>query len=81
MDSAVDKADIIQEHIKSNKDMNLCPNCGHEIEEVQWSWTKFWIGKLSKSSRRPFISWTAVPPHHRAYRSVHGGSMVSMQHF
>ena len=35
---------------------------------------------LSKSSRRPFISWTAVLSHHRAYRSVHGGSTSSVQH-
>jgi hypothetical protein len=32
-----------------------------------------------KSSRRPSICWTAVLSHHRAYRSVHGGSTGSVQ--
>jgi len=31
---------------------------------------------LRESGRRPSIIWTAVLPHHRAYRSVHGGSTV-----
>ena len=30
-----------------------CPNCGEDLPEVQWSWNKFWIGKLSNQ----FIAW------------------------
>ncbi|MDR0583544.1 MAG: hypothetical protein LBG57_04255, partial [Treponema sp.] len=32
------------------------------------------FGSLQSGRRLPII-WAAVLPHHRAYRSVHGGSM------
>ena len=32
--------------------------------------------EMQESSRRLTINWLAVLSHHRAYRSVHGGSLV-----
>jgi hypothetical protein len=43
-------------------------------KDILERWRKITLLKM-ESSRRVPINWVAVLSHHRAYRSVHGGSM------